>query len=154
MEDHKIATDVEMLKKDMMQFTKLVDRIDMTIEKLTEVSSTVSKLLAVQDNRLESQEKLTDQLQKMFEKRKEETDKSHKELSETFSVVETKLYEELESNHEKVIKKIEDLSNDIRHQHDTINDRVSKLEKWMWTAMGVVTVVMLLIDKVNLSSLF
>lgn len=149
-----VETDVAMLQKDMEQFNKLVARIDTTIEKLTEVSSNVSKLLAVQDNRILSQEKLTSQFQKMFEKRKEESDHSFKDINEKIDEVESTLYQEVENNHDKVIAEIKALSNELKTQNTLINDRISKIEKWMWTGAGILTVITILIDKVNLSALF
>ena len=149
-----LATNVAILQKDMAQFNKLVDRIDTTIQKLTEVSSNVSKLLAVQDNRIMSQEKLTGQFERMFEKRKEESDQGVKDINEKIDEVESTLYKEVETNHDKVILEIKILSNELKTQNNLINDRISKIEKWMWTGAGILTVITILIDKVNLSNIF
>ena len=65
-----IAKDVYQLKADMAQINTLVDRLDITITKLTEVSTNISELLAVQTNRLETQEKLSSKLFEIIEKRK------------------------------------------------------------------------------------
>ncbi len=149
-----ITTNVAILQKDMAQFNKLVDRIDTTIEKLTEVSSNVSKLLAVQDNRILSQEKLTGQFQKMFEKRKEESDQEFKDLNEKIDNVENTLYQDVEAHHDKVITELKSLTQELKTQNTLVNDRISKVEKWMWTGAGILTVITILVDKINLSALF
>ena len=149
-----VVTNVAMLQRDVAQFNKLVDRIDTTIQKLTEVSSNVSKLLAVQDNRIMSQEKLTSQFERMFEKRKEETDDNVKQINDKIDTVESTLYKEVETNHDKVILKLESLSQEIKNQNNSTNERISKIEKWMWTGAGILIVITILVDKVNLSGLF
>ena len=144
-----VVTNVAMLQRDVAQFNKLVDRIDTTIQKLTEVSSNVSKLLAVQDNRIMSQEKLTSQFERMFEKRKEETDDNVKQINDKIDTVESTLYKEVETNHDKVILKLESLSQEIKNQNTSTNDRISKIEKWMWTGAGILMVITILVDKVR-----
>ena len=75
-----IAKDVYQLKADMAQINTLVDRLDITITKLTEVSTNISELLAVQTNRLETQEKLSSKLFEIIEKRKDESEQSDKDI--------------------------------------------------------------------------
>ena len=51
-----MATDVEQLER-------IVEKLDSSIDKLTEVSANISKLLAVQEQRMNNIEKDTDQNQ-------------------------------------------------------------------------------------------
>ena len=66
---NEIAKEVSALRADMAQINTLVDRLDITIEKLTEVSTNVSQLLAVQGSRLDQQERSSSQLSLLIEKR-------------------------------------------------------------------------------------
>jgi hypothetical protein len=138
----------------MAQVGTLVDRLDVTIEKLTEVSSTVSQLLAVQGNRLEFQEKVQERLEKMVEDRRSETDKNIKDVYVRIEKVEKDLQEDMDDNYNKIAAKIEELKNEGNEQHKILNDRMTRMEKWMWMLIGGGIVVGTLFDKIDLSKFF
>jgi mevalonate kinase len=153
-EIHEVASNLSVVQKELAQFSKFVDRMDVTIEKLTEVSSTVSQLLAVQGNRLESQEKLMGHMQSMLDKRKDETDKNTKDIYEKIQETENNIYEEIEVSNEKILLEVKNLAQKFDDHNKVTNDRITKIEKWMWTAIGVTSVLVLFIDKVNLGAIF
>ena len=132
----KLSEDVSSLQKDMAQVGALVDRLDVTIEKLTEVSSTVSQLLAVQGNRLEFQEKVANKLEDLVEKRRQETEVMVKDLHQKIEKVETDTYKDIETGKDKIITKIEEFQGNSAKQHKEMSDRIGRLEKWMWTVVG------------------
>ena len=153
-EIHEVASNLNVVQKELAQFSKFVDRMDVTIEKLTEVSSTVSQLLAVQGNRLESQEKLMGQLQLMLDKRKDETDKNTKDIYEKIQETENNIYEEIEVSNEKILMEVKNLTQKFDEHNKSTHERITKIEKWMWTAIGITSVLVLFIDKVNLGAIF
>lgn len=131
-----LADNVSHLQQDMAQVGTLVDRLDVTIEKLTEVSSTVSQILAVQGSRLEFQEKVQVKLEEVVEKRREETEKYVKDLYGKIDTVERELQVDMDNNNDKVLSKIEQLRVEAQEQHKDMEKRLSRLEKWMWTVVG------------------
>lgn len=135
-EIQKLSENVSSLQRDMSQVGLLVDRLDVTIERLTEVSTTVSQLLAVQGNRLEFQERASNKLEEMIEKRKSDTDASIKEVVQKVEKVEEDLHDELHNNHKQVIDEIKSLKTESAKQHSDFNNRMTSLEKWMWTLVG------------------
>ena len=54
--DNNIKTEVELLKKDVHSIAKLVDKLDVAIDKLTEVPNCLNKMIAVQEQKIEQQE--------------------------------------------------------------------------------------------------
>lgn len=142
----QLAVDVSELQKDMAQVGVLVDRLDVTIEKLTEVSTTVSQLLAVQGNRLEFQEKVAERLQELVEKRKQEMDNSIKDVYARVEKIEEDIYKEMESSHKDVLDEIKSLKVDGAKQHQDMNDRIGRFERWMWTCIGGGTIVVFLLN--------
>ena len=54
--DNNIKTEVELLKKDVHSIAKLVDKLDVAIDKLTEVTNCLNKMIAVQEQKIEQQE--------------------------------------------------------------------------------------------------
>lgn len=162
----RLAENVSALQQDMAQVGALVERLDVTIEKLTEVSTTVSQLLAVQGNRLEFQEKVAEKLQDLVEKRRTETESYVKDLHVKIDNVEKDLKNEIDESHDSILQKIEQMQQNSTQQHQQIstqqhqqisektNDRIARLEKWMWGAVGGSIVIVWLLDKINIPGLF
>jgi DNA repair exonuclease SbcCD ATPase subunit len=154
----KLAENVSSLQKDMAQVGVLVDRLDITIEKLTEVSSTVSQLLAVQGSRLEFSEKVQEKLQDLVEKRRQETDDNIKAVYNRIEKIEKDLQTDMETTENKIIAKIEEMQKTGTAQHEKINqsisDRINRLERWMWTAVGGGIVVVWLLNSIEIAKFF
>lgn len=142
----KLAETITTLQQDMAQVGTLVDRLDVTIEKLTEVSTRVSELLAVQGTRLEAQEKASEQLQDLIEKRRVETDTNIKDVYFRVEKVEKELYNEIEESQKEVLTEIKEMRAESTTQHNELTKKVNRLEKWMWTFIGGLTVITLLIQ--------
>ena len=150
----RLSDTVNTLQKDMAQVGTLVDRLDVTIEKLTEVSSTVSQLLAVQGNRLDFQEKIQERLEKAVEERRQETEKNIKDVYVRIEKVEKDLQNDMDDSHNKIVAKIEELSKSGTDQHQVLNDRMTRMEKWMWMLIGGGIVVGTLFDKIDITKFF
>jgi monomeric isocitrate dehydrogenase len=150
----KLSENVASLQKDMAQVGTLVERLDVTIEKLTEVSSTVSQLLAVQGNRLEFQEKIQERLEKMVEDRRSETSRSIKEVYVRIENVERGLQEDMDDGYNKIAVKLEQLGKEGSDQHKVLNDRMTRMEKWMWMLIGGGIVVGALFSNINFPAIF
>ena len=102
MDDLSIRTDVEILKRDMHQLNGLFSRLDVTIEKLSEVSSNLSRMIAVHENRLEKQEEADKQLHAMvdllftkMEERRKESDTLKEEVRKEISNLHNDLVSEI-----------------------------------------------------------
>lgn len=154
----KLAENVSNLQQDMAQVGSLVDRLDVTIEKLTEVSSTVSQLLAVQGNRLEFQEKVQEKLQDLVEKRRTETEGYVKDLHIKIDTVEKDLKGDIRDTHTDILEKIGEMQASGTKQHQDISDkmseRIARLEKWMWTIAGGAIVLWFILSQIDLSKVF
>lgn len=142
----KLSETISTLQQDMAQVGTLVERLDVTIEKLTEVSTRVSELLAVQGTRLENQEKVSEQIQALIEKRRVETDANIKDVYLRVEKVEKDLYDEIEASQEKVLKEIKDMRAESNTQHTELKNKVNRLEKWMWTCIGALGILTLVIQ--------
>lgn len=150
----QLFNNVQTLQKDMAQVGSLVDRLDVTIEKLTEVSTTISQLLAVQGNRLEFQEKIAAKLEELIEKRRQESVAEIKDVYTRIEKVEKDLQEDMDNNQEKIIEEIQKLREEGNEQHKSMENRISRFEKWMYMVIGGFIIVSIFIDKIKLGALF
>jgi hypothetical protein len=106
---------------DEIRFSK----IDDAIQRLAVVSADLSKMLAVHEHRIIQQEKNTDQITFLIEKRREDLESKLKEVYETMKLEDSAILEE--------IKKSRDASD---QHHERLEAKVTKLERLALLATG------------------
>lgn len=114
----KLSDEVVSLKTDMAKLSIIAERLETTSEKLTEVSTTVSQLLAVQDQRLKNQERTAEKVQELMERRREEVDAAFGKVYNKTKHIEDDLHAEIEL-----------LRTEIKTSVHPVSDRVARLEK-------------------------
>jgi len=108
----ELRTDVELLKRDMQLIAGLAEKFDVAIDKLSAVSVTVDKMLAVHETRLSNNEQQREIIhQRITDMKKEITDE------------------------------IKSMKEENRAQHSQTNERLERLERWRWFVVGVATVI-------------
>jgi ABC-type transporter Mla subunit MlaD len=137
---------VTKLQSDVISLSTFVERADKNITKLTEVSSRISELLAVQGARLDTQEKTSDQLQDLLEKRRQEYDNNIKDVYVRVEKMEKDIYKEIDDTYNKVLTEIKEMRVEGNKQHAEMKNKVERLEKWMWTVMGGFTVALFVFE--------
>ena len=118
-ENGQVKTDVELLKRDMELVSALAEKFDIAIDRLPEVSTSVDKMLAVHEMRLENQEQQREILHQRISDLK-------RDITDEFRL----------------------LRDENRKQHVEVNDRLSKLEKWRWFVVGIATVIGFIVAKI------
>ena len=106
------------LKKDIENVNNLNSRLDLAIEKLTDVSTSIKQMLAVHEEKISRQEQIDEIIFEKLKERAGEIDNVHKELSKEIQQVEKKLLLE------------------IRQMKLDLGARVSIIEKYRWLIMG------------------
>lgn len=131
----KISAEVASLQKDILKIGPLVERLDVTIEKLTVVASNVSQILAVQNQRLDSDEKAIIAIQDSIEKRREASDVNFKNLNDKFEDFKIAI-ETNRSNFTNSLDNIDDKLKDHSLKHTKLDKRLSNIERWSWLVIG------------------
>lgn len=126
-----LGTEVKILQKDLITFQSILDKFDTTISKLTEVSNNLAKVIAVQDSKIESQEKAIEII--------------HKRITDT----QEELGSQLNEHYKVIVDKIKELQNEQKtHAHD-MSSRVDALEKWRYIVIGGSIVLGFLLSRVD-----
>jgi len=116
-----------MVAADSKLETKL-DRIESAIIRLTEISSDLKSMIVVNDIKLAHQEKETESLAEKFEKRRDLMDEKIKDIYETINKKDDRILEEIKA---------------IREEHNKhytcLNDKITSIQKYVWLAIGGVT---------------
>lgn len=102
-----------------------LSKIDDAIQRLAYVSSDLSKMLAVQEQRLSQQEKSTDHIAYLVEKRREDLESKLKEV-----------YDTMKEEDSAILDEIKRASKSSDEHHSRIEAKVSKLEKLVLLATG------------------
>jgi DNA repair exonuclease SbcCD ATPase subunit len=111
-----------------------LDRLEDAIEKLTNISGDLNKMLAVQDQRIFQQEKEMSGMNKVLEDRR-------REWEERMDAV----YNTMRDEDHKIINKIEELRREQKSQHAELFKKVNDMQKLIWMYMGGFTVILFLL---------
>lgn len=79
------------LERDFSQMSGFFDRLDKTMEKLTDISSSIKELLAVHEVRINQTSDKLSETTLMIEKRKDYIDGKHQSLFEKVGLIENQL---------------------------------------------------------------
>jgi predicted nucleic acid-binding Zn-ribbon protein len=120
---------------DIEHIEKRQSRIEDAIERLTEISADLNKMLAVQEQRLSQQERSMGNIEDMVEKRREEYDKKLQNVYDVMRVEDTKILDELE-----------EMRKEQKDQHKALSDKMTAVEKIIWTYLGGFSVIIFLIS--------
>jgi hypothetical protein len=82
---------IAVLEQKLIEFGNIVSKIDSAIEKLSEVNTNITKMLAVHDERIEQCHKTDSILTRMIDDLKKENEKDHKEVCDRIDTIEIKI---------------------------------------------------------------
>lgn len=146
--------DFASLQKDITKISTIVDRFDVAIDKLTEVSTSVSQLLAVHETKITAHDVLTKQTVELMEKRRIETDDKIQILHERISSGERELKTNIDKQYDELMTEIKEMRAESTKQHTTLSDRITAMEKWMWIVIGGAIVVGVILAQVDFQAIF
>ena len=110
------------------------DRIEDAIERLTSISSDLSKMIAVHEQRLTQHEKQVTTLEEVVEKRREEAEIKLRDV-----------YDTIRNEDKSILEEINKLRSEAASQHEKLTERMIVMEKTIWAYMGGFSVIVFLI---------
>jgi hypothetical protein len=150
----KLAADVTYLQTDMAKVGQLVDRLDTTIDKLTEVSTSLSQLMAVHEAKLTAQDIIMKQTSDLVERRRVEVEDKMQQLHARISSGEKELGTKIEDQYDDLMTEIKEMRAESVTQHNALSDRINAMEKWHWIVIGGAIVIGTLLSQFNFSNFF
>ena len=134
-----LKTEIALLKKDAKTGELIHQRLEIAIDKLSEIVISCKQMLAQQEQKLQKAEQTDDDIFVTLESRRKEWDTDLKELHSKI----TTNTRELRDNQYHLETK---LLNEIRMVRTQLSERVGVLEKWRWLIIGGSIIVGLLIS--------
>ena len=124
-----LKTEIALLKKDAKTGELIHQRLEIAIDKLSELVISCKQMLAQQEQKLQKAEQTDDDIFVTLESRRKEWDTDLKELHSRI----TTNTRELRDNQYHLETK---LLNEIRMVRTQLSERVGVLEKWRWLIIG------------------
>ena len=136
----ELETEVELLKRELHDQKKIHDRLDVAIEKLTDVSNSINRMLAVHEEKLTRQEEAIFEAEQQIEVRRAEVLKQIDELHSRITTNTKEIMTAAANQHAAQNKEIQKI-------RDELISRVGVLEKWRHVLIGGSIVVGFLLHK-------
>ena len=125
----ELETEVELLKKELHDQKRIHDRLDIAIEKLTDVSNSIHRMLAVHEEKITRQEEAIFEAEQKIEIRRGELLVKIDELHSRITTNTKEIMTAASQQHEQQNKEIQKIRDDI-------NNRVGVLERWRYVIIG------------------
>lgn len=130
-------TEIELLKRDVGAISKLCEKMDITIDKLQQVASDISRIVSLQEQKMQIQDKINDEVERALEKSQVDHYSDIRDLNSKINQTETKILNELQKVREDLSKKI------------------GVIEAWRYMVMGAIALATWFIAQaLNLAKLF
>ena len=134
-----LKTEIALLKKDAKTGELIHQRLEVAIEKLSDIGISCKQMLSQQQTRLERAEQTDDDIFITLESRRKEWDNDLKELHSRITTNSRELREHQVQSENKML-------DEIRMVRTQLSERVGVLEKWRWLIIGGSIIIGLLIS--------
>jgi chromosome segregation ATPase len=132
-----LETELAIVKNEIGQIAHLFTKLEITLEKITNVSTNVSQILAVHERRLQENDLQFESVKNRMEisdgRVKEDIKDLHSRVTSTSREVEEKMSKEID----KVLHAIQDLKIHMLEKDNKLEERIETLERWRWIMVGI-----------------
>ena len=152
--DNKI--EIELLKKDVVTMSALLTKFDTALDRMQEIASNLSRMVSLQEQRLEVQETATKDLQSILEMRRIEHNNEIKDLHSRITTVNRELTEKIVETENKILTEIQALRTELKGESKGMGTRLTQIEMWKYGAAAIITFLLFLITKnaINIGKIF
>jgi len=150
--------EIELLKKDVNIMASLCEKFDTTIDKMQEIASNLSRMVSLQEQRLENQEETTKEIQSVLEMRRVEHNNDIKELHSRITTVNRELSDKIEETEKTILTELQGIRKEIKESHTredaSFSKRLAQIETWKYMMMGGIVVITWILAKSDISKIF
>jgi len=123
--------------------TELISHINQNLEKLTDVTIGLNRMLAVHDEKLDQHERKQDDIFELIERRRQEMNTDIKELHSRITTTTREIGDEINATEKRIMNGLEELKSELKidqkfhnEKQKTLDERISALEKWRYMLVG------------------
>ena len=137
-------TEIAIIKNDLQQVNDLFIKLDNTLAKVAEVSTSVNQMLAVHEARINNVDEEVTEIKELEKTRREEVNNSLADLHSRMSTQGREVKADMTKEVDKIMAAIKELK-DMESKEEKVEKRVEDLERWRWYLVGLLTAASILV---------
>lgn len=136
---NELETRVAVLEHDVSQMSSFFSKLDSTMEKMTDISSSIKEMLAVHDMKIIKSEEHTENLYSLIEKRRYQSETQHQIIQNKISETEKEIKRDMDDFQKSVISEMKDMRKELKEYYQATQKNSSILDKGklVLTAIGI-----------------
>lgn len=141
--------EIELLKKDVTTMTSLLEKFDTTIDKMQEIASNLSRMVSLQEQRLENQEKITSEVQSILEMRRQEHNNNIKDIYNRINTVNKELTDKIEDTERTILSELQAIRAKLETDKQSFGSRLTSVEMWKYMVIGAIMLVSFVLGNIS-----
>jgi chromosome segregation ATPase len=151
--------DIELVKKDVNNITKLCEKFDTTIDKMQDVATNLSRIVYLQEQKINQQDSINREVDSKLDELKKDHNKDIEELHDRISKVNTELTSKIEQLQSHIVAELvsgrQQLRDEINNVNTNLNKKIGEIDMWRYMVMGAIALaVWLFTNLTGLSKIF
>ena len=138
-----IESDVEVLKS-------VVTKLDTSIDKITQVSVDIGKILSAHEARIDGLEKIADDRDDDIKELHSRISTMSREIADHMDLMENRIYVKLKENSLSSTEQHDKIQREIESDIEKLGGRLTVLENWRWWILGAAAALGFILGKMDL----
>ena len=138
-----IESDVEVLKS-------VVTKLDTSIDKITQVSVDIGKILSAHEARIDGLEKIADDRDDDIKDLHSRISTMSREIADHMDLMENRIYVKLKENSLSATEQHDKIQREIESDIEKLGSRLTILENWRWWILGAAAALGFVLGKMDL----
>jgi len=131
-----LETEVALVKNDVSQIGNLFEKLEVALDKITDVNNNISQMLAVHEQRLSEGDREFKEMKQELNVAENKFDNEVKELHSRLTTNTREIENKMSDEIDKVLEAIKDLKSHMVENQEKLDARITALEKWRWIILG------------------
>jgi chromosome segregation ATPase len=137
--DYTSKLEIELVKRDVTSITKLCERIDGNVEDMKKLTSDISRLVSLQEQKIKMQEDANKDLEKAITDQRNEHDRDVNDLSNRINTVNRDLTNKIDQTETVILSEIKTLKKEL-------TDSIGQINTWRYMVIGGTALAVFLIS--------
>jgi hypothetical protein len=123
---------------------------------MQEIASSLSRMVSLQEQRIETQERITHEVQGILEMRRQEQQNNIKDVYNRINTVNKELTDKIEDTENKILEELKKIREDLTKKDEGFGTRLGQIETWKYGIAAIITFLLFLIanNAINITKLF
>ena len=130
--------EIELVKKDVSVISRLCERIDSNVDDMKKVASDLSRIISLQEQKLQMQEQTNKELENSLAQQRTEHDRDVTELTSKINNVNHDLTNKIEQTELVILSEIKTLKKEL-------TDSIGQINTWRYMMMGGIALAVFLV---------